>query len=124
MSNHSMIWRLKTWAIELSEFEITYIPRTSIKVQALADFIVKCAARVLEEVSGPREDYVKEIPRWKLYVDEASNEKGSTAGILIEGPEGEMFEYTLRFSFKATNNQVEHEAMVTGLQISQVLKIQ
>jgi hypothetical protein len=27
------------WAMELSQFEITYVPRTSIKSQALADFM-------------------------------------------------------------------------------------
>ncbi|GAA0168547.1 hypothetical protein LIER_23238 [Lithospermum erythrorhizon] len=36
-------------------------------------------------------------------------------GILIRGPEGIIMEYALRFSFKATNNEVEYEAMITGL---------
>ncbi|GAA0157979.1 hypothetical protein LIER_15122 [Lithospermum erythrorhizon] len=65
--------------------------------------------RIPEEVQGPREGKLEEIPRWKLYVDGASNEKGFGAGILIEGPQGEMFEYALEFSFKATNNEVEYE---------------
>ena len=29
------------WAIELSQFDIEYLPRTAIKAQALADFIAK-----------------------------------------------------------------------------------
>ena len=29
------------WAIELSQFDIEYHPRTTIKAQALADFITK-----------------------------------------------------------------------------------
>ncbi|GAA0179033.1 hypothetical protein LIER_29920 [Lithospermum erythrorhizon] len=95
MSNPSMTGVLTTWAIELSEFEVSYVPRTSVKVQALADFIVECTARVPEEVLGPREGKPEEIPRWKLYVAEASNEKGSGAGILIEGPEGEVREHPI-----------------------------
>ncbi|GAA0157118.1 hypothetical protein LIER_43393 [Lithospermum erythrorhizon] len=35
---------LTTWAIELSEFEISYISRTSIKAQELADFVIECTA--------------------------------------------------------------------------------
>ena len=33
--------RMIQWAIELSQFDIEYHPRTAIKAQALADFIVE-----------------------------------------------------------------------------------
>ncbi|KAL0455622.1 UNVERIFIED_CONTAM: hypothetical protein Slati_0901400 [Sesamum latifolium] len=33
--------RLVKWAIELSEYDISYLPRTTIKAQALADFVSK-----------------------------------------------------------------------------------
>ena len=33
--------RMVQWAIELSQFDIEYHPRTVIKVQALADFIAE-----------------------------------------------------------------------------------
>ena len=33
--------RLVQWAIELSQFDVEYRPRTAIKAQALADFIVE-----------------------------------------------------------------------------------
>ena len=33
--------RMVQWAIELSQFDIEYHPRTFIKVQALADFIAE-----------------------------------------------------------------------------------
>ncbi|GAA0173385.1 hypothetical protein LIER_27012 [Lithospermum erythrorhizon] len=77
----------------------------------------------VSSVLGPRETEAQEVPQWKLYVDGASNEKGLGAGILIKGPKGEVFEYALLFSFKATNNEVEYEAMVTGLEIAYALKI-
>ena len=41
MDNLEAARRLVLWAIELSEFDIRYRPRTSIKAQALADFIVE-----------------------------------------------------------------------------------
>ena len=33
--------RMVQWAIELSQFDIEYLPRTAIKAQALADFIAE-----------------------------------------------------------------------------------
>ena len=55
--------RLLKWAVELGQFEITYHPRTTIKGQALADFIVECTGT--EEL--PNENAPKDV--WKLYVD-------------------------------------------------------
>ncbi|XP_077251929.1 uncharacterized protein LOC143891180 [Tasmannia lanceolata] len=34
--------RLMKWAVELSEFDIQYVPRPSIKAQVLADFVAEC----------------------------------------------------------------------------------
>ncbi|XP_077252427.1 uncharacterized protein LOC143891796 [Tasmannia lanceolata] len=34
--------RLVKWAVELSEFDIQYLPRPAIKAQALADFVAEC----------------------------------------------------------------------------------
>ena len=35
--------RLTKWAFELTEFGISYQPRTAIKAQALADFLAECS---------------------------------------------------------------------------------
>ena len=41
MSNPDAAGRLALWAIELNEFDIQYRPRTAIKGQVIADFIVE-----------------------------------------------------------------------------------
>ena len=41
MNNPEATGRMVQWAIELSQFYIEYHPRTAIKAQALADFIVE-----------------------------------------------------------------------------------
>jgi len=53
--------------------------------------------------------------QWVLFVDGSSNQQGSGVGIILEGPNGLMIEQTLRFAFKASNNQVEYEALVAGM---------
>ena len=41
MNKLEAIGRLIQWAIELSEFDVSYQPRNAIKAQVLADFITK-----------------------------------------------------------------------------------
>ena len=68
-----LVVRMVTWSVELSEFDILYEPRTAIKAQALADFLVEM---VDEELS--------QDPSWMLYVDEASSAIGCGVGVILE----------------------------------------
>ncbi|KAL0453484.1 UNVERIFIED_CONTAM: hypothetical protein Slati_1326500 [Sesamum latifolium] len=43
--------RLIKWAVELSEYDISYLPRTTIKAQALADFVSEVTGAPQEENS-------------------------------------------------------------------------
>ena len=52
---------------------------------------------------------------WTLYVDGSSNEKGSGVVVILEGPNDIVLEYSLKFDFKATNNQAKCEALVVSL---------
>ena len=61
--------RLMKWAIELSEFDIRYKPKTAIKGQILADFVMEFAPVELAEPAQSGDD----LPIWKLSVDGASN---------------------------------------------------
>ncbi|GAU43828.1 hypothetical protein TSUD_399210 [Trifolium subterraneum] len=74
--------RMVAWSVELSEFDITYIPRGPIKSQALADF-------VLEMMDPPSEG---EAQPWTLSVDGSFNLRGSGAGVVLEGPDGVLIE--------------------------------
>ena len=41
MSSLEAIERMALWAIELSEFDVQYLPRTSVKGKIVADFIAE-----------------------------------------------------------------------------------
>ncbi|KAL0419152.1 UNVERIFIED_CONTAM: hypothetical protein Sradi_1328700 [Sesamum radiatum] len=43
--------RFVRWAIELSEYDISYLPRTTINAQALADFVSKKSRTPMEDTS-------------------------------------------------------------------------
>ena len=59
MNRLEVVGRMVQWAIELSQFDIEYLPKTAIKAQALADFIA--------EFTFPDEDNpTNKVERWTI----------------------------------------------------------
>jgi len=50
-----------------------------------------------------------------LSVDGSSIQQGSGVGVILEGPDGLLIEKTLRFAFKASNNQAKYEALIAKM---------
>ena len=59
-----------------------------------------------------------DLPIWRLSVDGAANAQGSEVGLILTSPDGIDVEYALRFGFQASNNEVEYEAVIAGLNLS------
>ena len=112
--------QLGKWAIELGEHDINYHPRTSIKGQALADFLLE----ILDggDPSKQKAWAVEGAPAgnnsWTLYTDRASSRQGSGAGLILTSPEGEEVTYALRFDFHTSNNEAEYEVLLAGLHLA------
>ena len=53
-----------------------------------------------------------------LYVDKSSNGKGNEAGVIVEGPNAMVLEYSLKFDFKVTNNQAKYEALIASQRLA------
>ncbi|GJQ89728.1 hypothetical protein Tco_0000867 [Tanacetum coccineum] len=103
LSNSEVKGRLLKWSSELEEHDIQYQPRTSLKGQIIADFIVKRPENNLEDtlIEG-----AEELPDpWTLFTDGSSCADGSGARLILTNPEGMEFTYALRFRFDATNNE-------------------
>ncbi|KAJ3705468.1 hypothetical protein LUZ61_009173 [Rhynchospora tenuis] len=96
--------RLLKWAVELSEYDVTFVPRTAYKSQILADFVVECTSRPSE--LSPKDEV------WHVYVDGAASERGSGVGVEIIGPKGEKFHYAIHLTFNVSNNVAEYEALL------------
>ncbi|KAL0313980.1 UNVERIFIED_CONTAM: hypothetical protein Sangu_2242400 [Sesamum angustifolium] len=101
--------RMVKWAMELSEYRIEYHPRPAIKAQALVDFVVEMTA----EEGEHKQQW------WKLFIDGSSTLQGSGAGVILETPQGDKIQYALRFSFDASNNEAEYEALLAGVRLAQ-----
>ncbi|XP_074346250.1 uncharacterized protein LOC141685024 [Apium graveolens] len=113
------------WAVELGQFDLEYMPRTAIKGQALADFLLEFDSEVDDKalmVLHP--SYPKEVseelphPWWILHVDGAVNNGEAGAVIVLVSPEGHHMMSAIHFKFYTTNNDAEYQALINGLKIS------
>ncbi|GKA97965.1 reverse transcriptase domain-containing protein [Tanacetum coccineum] len=104
----------RLWSVMLGEHNITYRPRTSVKEQILADFLVE------KPDESPPDTSVVETSQepWTLFTDGSSCVDGSGAGLILTSPEGTEFTYVLRFQFTASNNEAEYEVLIAGLRIA------
>ncbi|PON60684.1 Ribonuclease H [Parasponia andersonii] len=110
-------------SVELSQFDINFQPRTTIKGQALTDFIAEFTYDVdlpTKVIEKPAMDLTK---LWKLYIDGSSNENRAGAGLMLISPEGHNIHCALRFGFPASNNKAEYEALIAGLKLVQEMRV-
>ena len=111
--------RLMKWAIELREFDIRYKPKTAIKGQVLADFVMEFTSAKPAKNAQAATD----LSIWKLSVDGASNAHGSGADLILTSLEGIDIEYALGFGFHASNNEAEYEVVIEGLNLAHSLEV-
>ena len=64
-----------------------------------------------------------DLPIQRLSVDGAANAQGSGVGLILTSPEGIDIEYALRFGFRASNNEVEYEAIIAGLNLAHSMEV-
>ena len=72
-----------------------------------------------EFTSPEHEDNQEEL--WMIYTDKLSTQKRGRVGVVIISPEGDILKYGVQLKFPITNNEVEYEAILTGLRIAQAL---
>jgi hypothetical protein len=111
MSNQPLAWVLQgkeatgqiaQWAVEISQYDVEFIPRQAIKSQALMDFIVEWTDSGLRGID--------ELPdHWVMYFDGSYTLKGAGVGVVLIPPEGEAIKYVIQLEFPVTNNITAYE---------------
>ena len=107
--------RIGKWAYALVEYDLAYESLKSIKGQIVADFIVE------HRINDERDlevGYVTCTP-WKLFFDGSACDDGQGIGAILISPNGTIFEFSNRLEEERTNNQVEYEALLFGLEFLQ-----
>ena len=114
--------RLTKWTVELSEYDITFQLRTALKSQVLADFIVDFAPNVTPQADKERLNLTELLnltersnSKWTLTIDGSSNVNGAGIGLVLTLSKGDLIQQAIRCGIKATNNEVECEALIAAL---------
>nr|ABA92237.1 retrotransposon protein, putative, Ty3-gypsy subclass [Oryza sativa Japonica Group] len=111
LHNREANGRIAKWALELMSLDISFKPRTSIKSQALADFVA--------EWTECKEDTPEEkIEHWTMHFDGSNRLSGTGAGVVLISLTGERLCYVLWIHFSASHNVAEYEALLHGLRIA------
>jgi hypothetical protein len=103
-------------AVEIDQYDVEFIPRQTIKSQALMDFIAEWT------YSGLRG--VDKLPdHWVMYFDGSYTLKGVGTGVLLIPPKVDNLKYAIQLELSAINNFEEYEGLVTSLQLAKDLNI-
>jgi ribonuclease HI len=108
--NREATGRVGKWVIELNEFTIDYVHRSSIQSQALADFIADWTRGAQDE------ERIKDDEAWIVFCDGSWRTFGARAAAILISPSKIGTCYTARLEFSCTNNIAEYEALLLGLQ--------
>jgi hypothetical protein len=92
------------------EYDLAYEPVRLMKGQVAADFIVDHAIDVDHSVN-----FVQLKP-WGLYFDDSVYSKGQGVGCVTISPTDVCIDLSVRLEFACTNNQVEYESLLHGLE--------
>ena len=119
--------RIAKWGTILGAFDIKYMPRTSVKGQVLADLVTEFA-ELPEKAEMKQRDmdeksvgliFTQDASSWKVYVDEAANQRGAGVGLVLVSLEKIIIEKSLRLGFSTTNNEAKYEALLMGMNMVQ-----
>ena len=102
------------WAIELSEFDIKYHPRIAIKGQVVVDFIT--------EFTNVEGQGTEKVSQWSIHTDRSSNKQAGGSGVILNSSEGDRIECMICLDFPTTNNEVEYEALIAGLDLARAAR--
>ena len=114
ISSPEAVGWMALWAIELSEFDIQYRPRTAIKRQVIADFIA--------EFTNIKGQGAKAQPQWSIHKDGSSNRRAGRVSIVLHSPKGDEIKFMIRLDFLTTNNEVKYEALIAGLDLAKATR--
>ena len=121
--------RIALWNTIMGAFDIKYMPRTSIKGQILADLVAEFAEPSIGQVLVNEQRVVEgklvgvifasKPPCWKVYIDDAVNQRGFEVGLVLISSEKTITEKSLKLRFSATNNEAKYEALLQGMAMVQ-----
>uniref|UniRef100_A0A803M914 RNase H type-1 domain-containing protein n=1 Tax=Chenopodium quinoa TaxID=63459 RepID=A0A803M914_CHEQI len=86
--------------------------------------MMKLLTRLTEQQEEQEVRHVTQVTSpgtWNMCVDGSSNFRGAGLGVVLKMPQGDMMVQCICCEFKATNNEVEYEALIVGMNLAKDL---
>ena len=110
------------WAVLLQQYDLAYVPQKAVKGQALADFLADHPIPSDWEFFDdfPDEDvfYIEVMPPWMMFFDRATRWEGVGVGVVFISPQRQILLYSFSLSELCSNDVVEYQALIIGLQMA------
>ncbi|RVW45299.1 Pol polyprotein [Vitis vinifera] len=127
----ALVGRLMRWLVLLTEFDIHYVTQKSIRGSIVADHLASLPVSDTRAIDDdfPDEDVaaVTSPSGWRMYFDGAANHSGYGIDVLLISPHDDHIPRSVRLAFSdrhpTTNNIVEYEACILGLETALELGI-
>ncbi|WJZ85781.1 hypothetical protein VitviT2T_005299 [Vitis vinifera] len=127
----ALVGHVMRWLVLLTEFDIHYVTQKSIRGSIVADRLASLPvsdSRVIDD-DFPDEDVavVTSLSSWRIYFDGAANHSGCGISVLLISPHGDHIPRSVHLAFSnqhpTTNNIIEYEACILGLETALELGI-
>ena len=127
----ALVGRLMRWLVLLTEFDIHYVTQKSIRGNIVADHLAPLAVSDGKAIDDdfPYENIatMASFSGWRMYFDGAANHFRYGIYVLLISPHGDHILRSIRLGFSdqhpATNNIVEYETCILGLETTLKLEI-
>ncbi|XP_070002458.1 uncharacterized protein [Nicotiana sylvestris] len=119
--------RLAKWQILLTEFDLVYVTRTTMKSQALADHLAEnpvddeyqpLSTYFPDEEVNSVEAISEDSHAWKMFFDGAVNSKVVGIGAILISPTGQHYPAIARLQFFCINSTIKYEAYIMGMNMA------
>jgi ribonuclease HI len=111
LRNQDATGRISKWTVELGALNIDFKPRTTIKSQALVNFMAEWREN---QLPTPTE----RLEHWVMYFEGSLKLEGAGAWVLLISPTSEQLKYVLQIFWKVSNNEAKYEALLHGLRLT------
>ncbi|XP_034689099.1 uncharacterized protein LOC117916968 [Vitis riparia] len=127
----TLIGRLMRWLVLLIKFDIQYVSQKSIKESIVANHLASLSiseGRLVDD-DFPDEEFIAmtSLSGWHIYFNGATNHSGYGIDVLLIPSQGDHILRLVRLAFSdrhpTTNNIVEYEACILGLETALELGI-
>ena len=127
----ALVDRLMRWLVLMTEFDIHYVTQKSMRGSIIADHL---ASLPVSDSRAIDDDFLDEdvaavtsLSSWHMYFDGVANHSGYGISVLLISPRGDHIPRSVHLAFSdrypATNNIVEYEACILGLETALELRI-